>query len=238
MGGALDLAAVMEATWPPARSFRHGPWQLRDGQGGGQRVSAASAAAEWDAADLPEAEAGMAALGQKPLFVIHAGDDALDAALAARGYRINDPVVAYAAPVAQLAGPVSGMAAFCHWPPLAITCDVWAEGGIGPARVAVMQRVQGPKTAILARTQDRPVGAAFVACHGDIAMLHALEVLPASRRQGSAHNMLRAAAAWAQDQGATTMSLVVTQANAPARALYERLGMVAVGGYHYRVKDQ
>lgn len=92
-----------------------------------------------------------------------------------------------------------------------------------------MQRVAGPKTAILARTQDRPVGAAFVACHGDIAMLHALEVLPAARRQGSAHNMLRAAAVWAQDQGATTMSLVVTQANAPARALYERLGMVAVG---------
>lgn len=234
----LDLAAVMEATWPPARSFRHGPWQLRDGQGGGQRVSATSAAADWTEADLPLAEAAMADLGQKPLFVIHAGDAALDAALEVRGYRINDPVVAYDAPVAQLAAPVSGMAAFCHWPPLAIACDLWAEGGIGPARLAVMDRVTGPKTAILARTQDKPVGAAFVACHGNTAMLHALEVAPAARRQRSAHNMLRAAANWAQAQGADTFSLVVTTANAPARALYERLGMIAVGGYHYRVKDQ
>lgn len=232
------IAAVMEATWPPARSLRQGPWRLRDGQGGGQRVSACSAEGDWAEPDLPAAEAAMAALGQQPLFVIRAGDAALDAALAARGYRLNDPVLAYAAPVAQLVAPVSGMAAFCHWPPLAIARDIWAEGGIGAARLAVMDRVAGPKTAILARSDDRPVGAAFVACHGSTAMLHALEVRPAARRQGSAHNMLRAAANWAQDQGADLFSLVVTTANAPARALYERLGMIAVGGYHYRVKDQ
>ncbi|HRK43534.1 MAG TPA: GNAT family N-acetyltransferase, partial [Gemmobacter sp.] len=173
-------------------------------------------------------------MGQARLWVIH-DDPRLDAALAARGYRRRDPVVAYAAPVAALAGEVSGMAAFVHWPPLAIARDIWAEGGIGAPRVAVMERVTAPKCAILGRSDDTPSGAAFVAIHGDVAMLHALEVRPALRRQGSARNILVAAANWAQDQGAATFSLVVTEQNLAARALYERLGMVAVGRYHYRV---
>ena len=230
-----QLAQVMEATWPPARVHRVGPWLIREGAGGGQRVSAASAAGDWTEADIPQAEAAMEALGQKRLWLIREGDVDLDAALAARGYRLNDPVVAYAAPMAQVAGEISPMAAFAHWPPLAITREIWAEGGIGLARIAVMERVVGRKTAILGRTDDTPAGAAFVALAGDCAMLHALEVRPGLRRQGSAHNMLRAAANWAQDQGATTFSLVVTEANAPARALYERAGMLPVGRYHYRV---
>ena len=228
------LAEVMEATWPPLRRVRLGPWWLREGAGGGQRVSAASAAGAWRPEDIPQAEAAMEAMGQARLWVIRE-DEALDAALAARGYRRHDPVVAYAAPVSALVGAVSGMAAFVHWPPLAIARDLWAEGGIGPARVAVMERVSGPKCAILGRSSDTPAGAAFVAIHGDTAMLHALEVRPSLRRQGSARNILMAAANWAQDQGVTTFSLVVTEQNSAARALYEAMGMIAVGRYHYRV---
>lgn len=230
-----QLAQTMEATWPAARLHRVGPWLIREGAGGGQRVSAAGAAGGWTEADIPQAEAAMTALGQSRLWLIRDADTALDAALAARGYRVNDPVVAYAAPVAQLVGAVNPMAAFAHWPPLAIAREIWAEGGLGPARVAVMERVTGRKTAILGRTNDTPSGAAFVALAGDIAMLHALEVRPGLRRQGSAHNILREAANWAQDQGAAIFSLVVTEANAPARALYERAGMLPVGHYHYRV---
>ncbi len=228
------LAEVMEATWPPAQRVRLGPWWLREGAGGGQRVSAASPAGAWDEADIPQAEAAMDAMGQPRLWVVY-GDARLDAALAARGYRRHDPVVAYAASVSLLAGELSSMATFPHWPPLAMACDIWAEGGIGPARVAVMARATGAKTAILGRSADTPSGAAFVAIHREVAMLHALEVRPALRRQGSAHNILVAAANWAQDQGAETLSLVVTEQNSPARALYEAQGMVAVGRYHYRV---
>jgi GNAT superfamily N-acetyltransferase len=99
-----------------------------------------------------------------------------------------------------------------------------------------MDRVQGPKTALLARNGDRPAGVAFVACHGSEAMLHALEVLPANRRQGVGRTLLHAAANWAASQGATRLSLVVTRQNAAARALYARLGMECVGQYHYRMK--
>lgn len=230
-----DILAAMEATWPPARRIAAGPWVLREGLGGGQRVSAATAEGAWAEADIPQAEAGMEALGQGRLFLIRPGEDRLDAALAARGYRVKDPVVACEAPVGTVAQPVGGMAAFLHWPPLAIAVDLWAEGGIGPGRLAVMERVAGPKAAILGRKDDSPAGSAFVALDGPLAMLHALEVRPVMRRRGAARDMVRAAAGWARDQGAERFAVVVTEANAPARALYRDLGMAEVARYHYRV---
>lgn len=229
------LAAVMEATWPPARALALGPFALRDGAGGGKRVSAATAEAAWTPADIDRAEAALAARGVPALFAIRQGEAALDAALAARGYAVVDPVVAYACPAASLPAPPV-MTTFAHWPPLAIARELWAEGGIGPARLAVMDRVAGPKAAILARQADRPVGVAFVALHGRCAMLHALEVTVPQRRQGAARHILQAAAQWTRDHGGDTLSLVVTEANAPARALYASLGMRGVGHYHYRQK--
>lgn len=230
-----QLAQVTEATWPPARSFPQGPWLIREGQGGGQRVSAATAIGNWSEDDIPAAESAMRALGQSPLFVLRPTDAALDAALAARGYAHHDPVVAYAAPVADLAAAEpSFLTTFPHWPPLAVARKIWEQGGIGPARIAVMDRVTGPKTAILGRSGDRAAGIAFTAIHANIAMLHALETAPDQRRKGCAHNILRAAALWARDHGADTLALLVTERNTAARALYASLNMPVVGQYHYR----
>lgn len=225
-----ELAAVMEATWPPARAWRLGPFLMREGAGGGKRVSAASLCGAWDAAALERAEAAMA----EPLFLLRPGDEALDRALAERGYAVVDPVVAYAAPVGRLTGELPSLAAFPHWPPLEATRAVWAEGGIGPGRVAVMDRVAGAKAAILARSGDRPAGAGFVACHGEDAMVHAVEVRAGQRRQGAGRHLLTAAANWAAAQGATRLSLVVTERNLAARTLYDSAGMAIVGQYHYR----
>ena len=223
-----DLAAVMEATWPAARVWRQGPFLCRDGAGGGKRVSAASSAGDWTEADLDALDRG--------LVLVREGETALDRALAARGWRMVDPVVAYAAPVAELNADLPPLSSFAHWSPLAITRAIWAEGGIGPERVAVMERAEGKRTAILARHEDRPAGAAFVALHGSEAMLHALEVRECVRRQGVGANLLRAAANWAAAEGATRLSLVVTERNTAARALYARLGLRNVGQYHYRMK--
>ena len=228
---------VLEHTWPAASIHRAGPWLIREGKGGGQRVSAATVEAPFDEADIPQAEAAMQSLGQDPLFMLRHSDGHMDELLAARGYRRHDPVVVYAAPTAMLAEPApSGMAAFALWPPLSIAAQLWAEAGIGPGRLAVMERVKGAKTSILGRVNDRASGVAFVACHGKTAMLHALEVSPSQRRQGSANNIMRLAAGWAQKQGADTLCLAVTEANVPARALYASLGMDTVGTYHYRKK--
>jgi GNAT superfamily N-acetyltransferase len=227
-----ELAAVMEATWPPVRAWRLGPFTLRDGAGGGKRVSAASCDDVWSEAELDAVEAAMS----EPLMLIRASDSGLDQRLAARGWRVVDPVVAYAAPVAALTTELPPLAAFPHWPPLQISRSIWEDGGIGAARVAVMDRVSGPKSALLARTDDRPVGAAFVALHGTDAMVHALEVRDDQRRKGAGATLLKAAANWAAAERANRLSLVVTERNIAARALYARLGMQVVGQYHYRMK--
>lgn len=229
-----DLHAALEATWPPAEARRLGPWTIREGRGGGKRVSAATADGAWTEDDLARAEPAMRALGQGPLFLVRAGEDRLDAALAARGYRHEAPTLFYEAPVAALAPYPDAMTGFAHWPPLAIVSEIWSAAGIGAARQAVMARVAGPHAALLGRTRDRPAGAAFVACAGPIAMVHALEVPQALRRQGTARNLIGRAAQWGAEQGAERLALAVTEANTAARALYESLGMRVAGRYHYR----
>lgn len=230
-----DLIAVMETSWPPAAQRRLGPVTLREGQGGGQRVSAASVEGDWTGADLENAEAAMRAMGQRPLYRVTPAQEALDAALDARGFAINDPVVGYAASVEALARSLPPLAAFPHWPLLEIDRQIWADNGIGPGRIAVMERAAVPKTVILSRSAGRPSGLAFVACDGPLAMLHALVVRPTQRRQGAARHIMAAAAAWAAGQDARELAVVVTEANAAARALYADLGMAEVAGYHYRV---
>lgn len=232
---AACLYDVIDGTWPTAEVRRLGPVLLRRGDNGGQRVSAATALGPVTLKDIVAAEAAMQAMGQPRLFQIRSGDDALDAALAARGYIVVDPVNLYVVSVEALATrrppPVT---AFCVWEPLAIQNDIWAKGGIGPERLAVMQRAQGPKTSILGRINDHPGGTAFVAIHDGIAMVHAVEVLPHQRKLGMAGWFMRLAAFWARDNGATHLAVVCTQANAGANALYASLGLALVGQYHYR----
>ena len=67
----MDIFDVVETTWPAAATHVAGPWKIRDGQGGGKRVSSV----EWitdhfDADDLDQAEDAMRALGQDALFMI------------------------------------------------------------------------------------------------------------------------------------------------------------------------
>ncbi|GGE52675.1 GNAT family N-acetyltransferase [Actibacterium pelagium] len=232
------LFAAGEATWPAAHTIHQGPWTLRDGQGGGKRVSAATAEGDVTTAQIAEAEDAMCALGQAPLFQIRPNDTALDAQLEALGYDVVDPVCLMTIPVATLAQiappPVS---AFAMSEPLAIMREVWSDCGIGPERLAVMKRVDLPKRYVLGRSNDRAAGASFAAIHEKTVFCHALEVLPTKRRQGTARNMLRAAARWAQENGAQTFAIYVVEGNAPGRALFSSLGFTDVGHYHYRIKS-
>jgi len=226
--------AAIDATWPPAEFRAVGSWLLRRGAGGGQRVSAASTTDQ--EADLAPAEAGMRGWGQTPLFRLTPDQALLDRRLDEAGYAMKDPVALYAAPVASLAdGRDETVTVFRVVSPLAMVDEIWLRGGIGPGRRAVMTRAQGPLMTLMARAGDRAVGAAFVAVDGNVAMIHAIEIAPEHRRKGGGALLIRGAASFAAEHGAKWLALAVTEANAPARALYERLGIALAGSYHYRI---
>jgi GNAT superfamily N-acetyltransferase len=229
-----DLFAALSATWLPAEARRLGAWTLRRGEGGGNRVSAATLDAG-DAGDIAAAEAGMRAWGQEPLFMVRPGEAALDAALTARGYVIRDPVILLEAPPARLAFDAPQERVVYGPAALAVMNEIWEAGGIGAAKRAAMARVEGQRTYLLGRLGDRPAGCGFAALHGAIAMLHGLEVAAATRRQGVGTALVRGAATWAAEVGAASLALAVTEANATARELYARLGMTEAARYHYRL---
>lgn len=227
------LMEATDATWPAAEMLDFGGWRLRSGAGGGKRVSAAS---PLGGGAVEDAEAVMREWGQPPLFRLTAADAELDSDLQRLGYQLIDEVVLYAGPVERLSGDGSHVAALyrCQFAP-AIMEEIWAAGGIGPGRLRVMDRVSGPCARLLSRAADTPCGAAFVAVDGDVAMIHAIEVLPALRRQGAGRLLMEGAARFAADHGAAWLALAVTKANEPARALYGRMGMAEAGRYHYRI---
>lgn len=237
---SLDtLYGVLDATWPAATQKTAGGFTIRDGQGGGKRASAATLADPLSGADIVAAEQAMAQLGQPALFMVRVGEDALDHALSARGYEIVDPVNLYLSPADTIATELPPRTiAIPSTEPLTIMAEIWETGGIGPARLEVMRRVSGAKTYLLSRSEDQPAGTAFVGMLEGVAMLHALEILPEHRRKGLGRWAMRRAAFWALEQGAPWVSVLCTQANAAANALYLSLGMQLKGTYHYRIKPE
>jgi GNAT superfamily N-acetyltransferase len=236
---AARLYDVIAATWPAAAAHEVGPWLIRDGQGGGSRVSSAIATGPVKRGDIAQLAETMRSLAQPQLVMIRAGEDTLDEMLAQAGFVVKDPVVIFAAPVDAIAKqrppPITS---FAVWPPLATQAEIWAAGGVGPARLAVMERAPAPKTTLLGRSGERPAGTLFVGIDQDCAMIHALEIGPGFRRKGLARHLTHAAAFWAKANGAAYLSLVTTRANMAAIALYTSLGFSIVGHYHYRILPQ
>lgn len=237
---ASEIDELITQTWPALRLHDVGPWRVRETPGqGGTRTIAATAEAPVTVDDLPLVEQAQRDLDQPLVIRVTDADKALNDMLESAGYQIAYPVVAYGAPVAlftEHARPA--VTTFEAWPVLAVQAEIWAEGGIGPDRLAVMDRVGGPKTSLLGRVDDAPAACAFVGCHAGHAMLHALETRARHRRRGLGRHVLRAAGHWAAAQGAASLSLLVTRTNEPANALYLSMGMVEVGGYHYRIKRE
>ena len=231
------LFAALDRTWAPAETRRIGPWILRKGLGGGKRVSATTTDSPVTTRDIRVAEVEMTAMSQPALFMIRKENSGLDGLLDVLDYTLIDPVLMLAAPVSVPAkiNPAPLAAIPCEQP-LALMLEVWARNKIGEDRIDVMRRTTLPKTYLVGRHDNRPVGAAFVAVDGDIAMVHALVVDPSARRVGVARALLGRAAIWAAEHRATTLALATTGENLRAQKLFTGIGMQIAARYHYRMK--
>lgn len=229
-----DLFDALDATWAPFAFHNHDGWIIREGAGGGQRVSAATVQPDTQSFQISSAATKMASLGQMPLFMIRNTDADLDARLHALRYEVVDPVVILIAPTAELLNTRPDPIQTVHTlnKPDANAKMIWAAGGIDQGRLNVMARVKGPKAILVASG----MGVAFAAAHNDIAMIHAVEVASDHRRKGVANTMMYKAFEWAKDQDCKWVAVLTVRANIPARTLYENLGMVRAAAYHYRRK--
>jgi N-acetylglutamate synthase len=228
-----EIFKTVDATWAPYAFHQQDGWLIREGAGGGQRVSAATLLPGSHAPDINVAASKMRALGQNPLFMIRTSDGVLDAMLNNMGYNIVDPVAVLVAHTQSLTANPPNRA---H--PIRIGDDldvnaknIWAMGGIDQPRLDVMARVSGPKTILTAGD----MGVAFAAAHNGIAMVHAVEVAKNQRRKGVAQALMYKAAGWARKQGCTWVAVLTVRANTPACTLYWQLGMKEAAAYHYRL---
>lgn len=234
-----DLYEVVDHTWPAHRKISCGSWLIRQGCGGGKRVSAATSQDKIDVPDISIAEKAMLELGQVPLFMIRDGDKKLDQMLDDGAYKFVDPVNIYCVSCKSILQSIPPrLSAFDIWEPLEIQKDIWAHGGIDRNRVSIMERADCTKTSILMRWDNHPAGAAYIGIYNGIAMVHALEILPSQRRKGVGTIAMRHAAIWARAQNASYISVICTKENKAAIALYTSLKMHLVGGYHYRIKEE
>jgi GNAT superfamily N-acetyltransferase len=168
------------------------------------------------------------------------GGDLLEAELVARGYVLDTPTIVMTRALSSRAAvevppdltldlrtePDEPWLALYHYrgqqlPPVAVRVLTSA-----PAQTFVSLRTSSGPAVAVGR------GASARGWTG----ISAVEVSPDHRRQGLAQIVMAAILAWGRDHGDHSAYLQVARANAPARALYDRLGFIEHSGYHYRIQ--
>ena len=235
MSDTGDLYAVIDATWPAYRLWREGGWIFRDGRGGGKRVSAATLIGTDATPDIGFAARTLAKVGQPPLFMLRPEQAEFDATLEAAGYRLLDPVTILIGDLDTLDSNLPTRLCVTSDDPTEDMAQVWAAGGIGPARLDIMRRCPLPKTCVGLTVDGDTVSVAYAAQSGNTVMCHAVEVRASHRRQGLGRDIMRAVLGWSRDQGAAKLAIITTDENAPALALYRGMGLQDAGRYHYRI---
>ncbi|MEM6974179.1 MAG: GNAT family N-acetyltransferase [Pseudomonadota bacterium] len=233
------FALASDVTWPAATVETLGGWNLRlSAEAAGSRANSAWVRSPADMAEddaIDAVEAFYRSHGRAARFQIWPADAALDAALAARGWVPYDACAILARPAGgdwPAAG--EGTAAVRLEMPLAMASRLWAEGGVGAERQAVFARAGGARALFLGRIGQQPAGMVGVTLDGEVAVTQALWVDPTLRGRGLGATLMAAAGRAAAELGATAIAHAVVTDNAPARALYARLGFQSVGHYHYR----
>jgi GNAT superfamily N-acetyltransferase len=236
----LDQAAAR--AWPPIEAAPLAGWQLRASLGGTRRANAVQTIAFDRGTDLTAAidaaEAWYRARSLPCCFQINplSRPAGLDAALAARGYAILTPtwVMLRKAPVAP---PAPAGVEFVGEPTDAVLEAVSEPGWPAVARRErreIFRRIALPHRFAIFRREGRPVAGGLVVVDGDLAGIFAMRTRAEHRGRGLASRVLDALLACAVAEGARRLYLQVEQCNAPALALYRRVGFREAYAYHYR----
>ncbi|MFF0266804.1 GNAT family N-acetyltransferase [Kribbella sp. NPDC004536] len=246
MIAAARIDSLMNQGWPAAHSTELDGWLVRRNAGVTLRANSV----------LPKStpfDLGKALEYVENLYAAHdiatsfqvgpaAQPSDLDDRLAARGYELRNPTLVMGAEVSDVLAqlgeptvPVNISAA----PDNAWMDFWWAVDGRGgsAAQAAARQILNRARALYAVIPSGEPVKAiGRLALVNDWAGLYCLAVDPQHRRQGLAQAVIHGLLHKAITLGVDRVWLQVVESNAPARALYERLGFHTVSRYHYRVR--
>jgi N-acetylglutamate synthase len=230
--------------WPALRCRLLDGWVLRFGDGFTRRANSVQAlhAGALDATHKVErCEAAYAAVSQPCVFKITplAEPPELDALLERRGYAqggVTGVQLLEALPRGAL--PCDGT--LCDpldetWQAAFTRMDATPAQHRGPFR-AILAHIALPHTAALLRAGGAVVSCGRAVLEEDSVGLFDIATEPGHRRQGHAGRLIGHLLAWGREHGARRAYLQVEADNAPARALYARLGFREVYRYWYRAK--
>jgi GNAT superfamily N-acetyltransferase len=236
-----DLERLAARSWRGLEEERFGDWLLRASGGFTGRANSALVVGD-PPSDLADAigtvtdwytRRCLRPMAQVPL----PGAEEADAAFAAAGWGTVEDVLVL---TAELGG----------WPEPPGTVDLapqpddaWLAGyryrgtPLPPVARAVLMNAEQPVFASV-RLDPAPAPLAAVArgaVVGDWLCVTAVTVDDRYRRRGLATTVMNRLGAWGREQGARSCLLQVVESNAPALALYARLGFTEHHRYHYRL---
>jgi ribosomal protein S18 acetylase RimI-like enzyme len=236
---ALELLAAR--TWHGLEEQRHGDWVLRAAGGFTGRANSVLVVGQPPSA-LPEAvaavtrwytERGLRPRAQVPM----PGAEAADEAFAAAGWSRDEDVLVLTAPLAGWPAPTVDVDLADE------PSDAWLAGyryrgaRLPPVAREVLTGGGRPVFAAV-RLEPSPAPLAAVA-RGVVAedrlVVTAVTVDEGVRRRGLGTAVMAALGDWGRERGATSCVLQVAAPNAPALALYQRLGFAEHHRYHYRL---
>lgn len=171
----------------------------------------------------------------------------LDARLEERGYAFFSPTAVMTAELNTL---------ISHTPPLRLTPEFQVEvseefdedwfalyceaeqvsAQTASVRGAILQRIRPPVAFVSLRIDGALAAIALGVVEKEWLGIFNVETHHDFRRRGAATAMARTLALWAQMQGAQNAYLQVVANNAPAIALYQKVGFTTLYHYHYRIK--
>jgi GNAT superfamily N-acetyltransferase len=248
----LELERICAVGWPGTESATIGDWLLRAGHGFTRRANSAlslgSAGADVDTAIAAVtawyAERGLPAVFQQPTGAgLPAAVTDLDDHLAATGWSLGDQVAVLVAELPDVLGRCTDGRRPAGAPTITVAPEPDADWlslsryrGQPLPTAAIEVLLAGPAPTFLSMRRD---GAVIGVARGVVADgwlgVTAVTVAESARRSGVGTAVLAGLLGWAADHGAGSVYLQTERGNAPALALYGRLGFTEHHGYHYRL---
>ena len=236
-----DLERLAARTWRGLEEERFGDWLLRAGGGFTGRANSALVAGD-PPTDLPAAVGAVTAWysrrGLRPMAQVPLpGAEDADAAFAAAGWETVEDVLVLTADLGDR--PEPGVRVDLAPSP----DDAWLAGyryrgtPLPPVARRVLFGAEQPAFAAV-RLDPAPAPLAAVARGAvveDWLVVSAVTVGERYRRRGLATAVMDRLGSWGRAHGARSCLLQVVETNAPALALYERLGFTEHHRYHYRL---